>query len=148
MISEFIAENATGLILLALRLGLTLALYAFLAYAVRVIWRDLRQQTRADSLSPIPPIYLKPESASEEIVFKLNQITIGRSPGCDLHIQDETVSALHVRLYFRQNQWWVEDNDSSNGTTLNSIPVETPTVLTSGDQLMLGNIGIRVNFKQ
>ena len=148
MISSFLSENLVGLALLVLRLGLTLALYAFLVYAVRTIWQDLRQQTQSATLKPVPPIYLRPEGNAQATIFKLNEITVGRSPACDMCIQDETVSAVHARLYYRKNQWWVEDRDSSNGSTLNSLPIETPTVLTSGDQLTLGSFNIQINFPE
>jgi pSer/pThr/pTyr-binding forkhead associated (FHA) protein len=139
-------ENMTGLILLVLRLGLTLALYAFLIYAVRAIWQDLRQQTQSATLNMVPPIYLKPLGNGQETIYKLNEITLGRSPSCDMCIQDETVSAVHARLYYRKNQWWVEDKDSSNGSKLNGLPIETPTVLTAGDELTLGSFNILINF--
>lgn len=146
MISDFISENFTGLLLLIFRLGLTLALYAFLAYAIRTIWRDLRQPTREASFSIIPAISLIPAGQESGTTYKLNEITVGRSPLCDLHIQDDTVSAKHARLYYRKNQWWIEDNQSSNGSYLNDIPVEIPTVVTAGDQLKLGSFLIMINF--
>lgn len=148
MTSSFISENLTGLVLLVIRLGLTLVLYVFLAYAVRTIWQDLRKQTDARTLAKIPPISLQPAEAKQGTSFKLNEISLGRSPSCDFHIEDYTVSAVHARLYFRQNQWWVEDNDSSNGSFLNEIPVTTPTVLTSGDQLKLGTYIVLINFPE
>jgi pSer/pThr/pTyr-binding forkhead associated (FHA) protein len=144
--SEFISENITGLLLLVLRLGLTLALYAFLVYAVRTIWQDLRQQTHSATLSLVPPISLTPQGAEQPTSFRLNQISLGRAPACDLCLQDETVSAIHAHIYFRKNQWWVEDNKSSNGTRLNDHLVEMPTVLTAGDQLKLGSFIIQINF--
>lgn len=148
MISSFIVENLTSIFLLIIRLFLTLALYAFLAYAVRVIWQDLRKQTESASFGQVPPISLQPEKSTKGISFKLNEISLGRSPLCDLPIEDDTVSAHHARLYYRKNQWWVEDNDSSNGSFLNDIPVTTPTVLTSGDQLKLGNFSINIDFTE
>jgi pSer/pThr/pTyr-binding forkhead associated (FHA) protein len=148
MISSFFSENLTSLGLLVIRLGLTLALYAFLAYAVRIIWQDLRKQTNTAFFAQVPPISLQAEYDAEAISFKLNEVSLGRSPLCDFSIEDDTVSAQHARLYFRKNQWWIEDNDSSNGSFLNSLPVTTPTVLTSGDQLKLGSCTILINFPE
>jgi pSer/pThr/pTyr-binding forkhead associated (FHA) protein len=148
MISSFISENLTSLFLLVIRLGLTLALYGFLAFAVRTIWQDLRKQTNTDFFTRVPPISLQPEHAEKSISFKLNKVSLGRSPSCDFPIEDDTVSAQHARLYFRKNQWWIEDNDSSNGSFLNGLPVTTPTVLTSGDQLKLGSYTVLINFPE
>jgi pSer/pThr/pTyr-binding forkhead associated (FHA) protein len=148
MISGSISGNLTSVFLLVIRLSLTLALYAFLAYAVRIIWQDLRKQTDTAAFAQVPPISLLPENSQKSTAFKLNEISLGRSPSCDLPIQDDTVSAHHARLYFRKNQWWVEDNESSNGSFLNDSPVTTPTVLTSGDQLKLGSFTIFISFSE
>jgi pSer/pThr/pTyr-binding forkhead associated (FHA) protein len=148
MSSGFLSENLTGVLLLFLRLGLTAALYAFLVFAIRTIWQDLRQQTQSSTLGPVPEIFLRPDGVKEATTFKLNEITLGRSPSCDFSIQDTAVSAVHARLYFRKNQWWVEDNHSSNGSFLNDLPVDTATVLTSGDQLRLGSFNISINFSE
>lgn len=148
MISGSISGNLTSVVLLVIRLSLTLALYAFLAYAVKIIWQDLRKQTDTTAFAQVPPISLQPENLQKSTAFKLNEISLGRSPLCDLPIQDDTVSAHHARLYFRKNQWWVEDNESSNGSFLNDSPVTTPTVLTSGDQLKLGSFTIYINFSE
>jgi pSer/pThr/pTyr-binding forkhead associated (FHA) protein len=146
--SAFIADNTAGLILLILRLGLTVTLYFFLAYAIRTIWQDLRQGGKSADKFVVPQISLSKSGEINPITFKLNQVSIGRSPACDFCLQDETVSATHALLYYRKSQWWVEDNQSSNGSLLNDIPVETPTVLTSGDQLTIGSITILVDFPE
>ena len=146
MISKFISENLIGLILFVLRFGLTLTLFAFFTLAVKTIWQDLRAQTSSAAAKPIPPLVLQLFPSGENYSFNLNEISLGRDPGCDLHLTDESVSAIHARCYFRKNQWWFEDNGSSNGSSLNDTPVDTPTVLTSGDNLILGSVGLRIHF--
>jgi pSer/pThr/pTyr-binding forkhead associated (FHA) protein len=146
--SAFLAENSAGVILLILRLGMTISLYVFLVYAVRTIWQDLRQSEKSTGGLAAPPISLATGGDPKPTTFKLNQISIGRSPTCDYCLQDETVSATHAVLYYRKGQWWVEDNHSSNGSLLNDVSVETPTVLTSGDQLKIGSVTILIDFPE
>lgn len=43
-------------------------------------------------------------------------VTIGRSQGCDVTIDAESVSALHAVLYLEGRRWSLFDLDSANGT--------------------------------
>ncbi|MEN8241288.1 MAG: FHA domain-containing protein [Chloroflexota bacterium] len=146
MTSTFLSDNTVGVILFFLRLGLTLTLIAFFGVALKTIWQDFRKQTETASAISMPVIIFQPEHSAEEQRFSLNEISLGRDPGCDLQITDESVSARHARCYFRKSQWWLEDNHSSNGSKLNGIPVEAPTVITSGDQLSLGSVKLKISF--
>jgi pSer/pThr/pTyr-binding forkhead associated (FHA) protein len=97
----------------------------------------------------IPPIELKfkPQAGElEEKRFYLPEFFIGRDPVCECLLEDETVSSKHARISYRQNQWWVEDLDSSNGTFLNSQPVTLPTVLADNDQLRCGQVDFKISF--
>jgi predicted component of type VI protein secretion system len=46
-------------------------------------------------------------------------ITIGRSPECDIHINDPGLSRVHARLVPGEDGVVVEDLNSTNGTFLN-----------------------------
>ena len=75
-------------------------------------------------------------------------IILGREPGCDFSLDDQTVSSQHARLAYRKQQWWLEDLASTNGTFLNGDAVTTPVVITHGDELRLGHIGVRIEIGQ
>ena len=50
-----------------------------------------------------------------------DELTIGRSPGCGVAMpEDIYTSTLHARLFRRNDQLWVEDLGSTNGTFVNS----------------------------
>jgi pSer/pThr/pTyr-binding forkhead associated (FHA) protein len=42
----------------------------------------------------------------------------------------------------------LEDLASTNGTYLNDEPVTTPVVITHGDELRLGNLGLKIEISQ
>lgn len=63
--------------------------------------------------------------------------TIGRAPGCDLVLDDETVSKHHARIRCDTGPQ-IEDLHSTNGTYVNGRPVEVPMALRRGDRIALG----------
>jgi pSer/pThr/pTyr-binding forkhead associated (FHA) protein len=130
----------SGPLLLILRLLLAASLYAFLGIALFVLWQDLKVQSGKISQKITPPISVIYQQDEDYTTFNFNlpEITIGRDPACDCVIEDSTVSAQHARLAFRQNQWWVEDLHSTNGTYLNSEIVLAPLVITNSDRLRCG----------
>ena len=72
-------------------------------------------------------------------------INIGRSPDAELTIKSPAVSRLHARIYLENQQYFIEDLRSSNGTTLNGARVESPRQLKAGDQIALGK-GVTLDF--
>ena len=50
----------------------------------------------------------------------------------------DAVSRLHARFFLRDGQWFVEDNQSTNGTFVNGTRIANPTPLHTGDEIRLG----------
>ena len=50
-----------------------------------------------------------------------NEYIIGRDPNSDLFIDEATVSSHHLKVYKENNQWFIEDLNSTNGTYLGSF---------------------------
>jgi hypothetical protein len=63
---------------------------------------------------------------------------IGRHPENDLCIPDSRLSREHVRIENYADVFYVSDSGSSNGTTLNGVPLRSSTALKNGDLLNLG----------
>jgi pSer/pThr/pTyr-binding forkhead associated (FHA) protein len=132
----------SGPLLLALRILLVVALYAFLSWALYTVWRDLKRQSMLLTSPQVPPLTLiqKMDGISKPYRFTIPEITIGRDPACDVPLQDKTISVQHARLLYHHSQWWVEDLHSTNGTFLNQEPVSEPVVIAAGDQLRCGQL--------
>jgi FHA domain len=64
-------------------------------------------------------------------------LLIGRGPGCDVALPDQTVSRRHARLVFRDGSWIVQDLGSRNGVTVNGVRVGR-CQLQPGDRVGLG----------
>jgi serine protease Do len=73
-------------------------------------------------------------------------LLIGRSPKCQVVLQDDTVSSEHAWIVPSGNEVVVIDKGSSNGTYVNSV--ESPKVskigLRNGDRIFLGKKGSNV----
>lgn len=72
-----------------------------------------------------------------------SEVIIGRSPECDIVIQDNTVSARHARLIQRNNSWNIEDLDSTNGTFVNNKRVTKAYPLVGGEIIRLGKVELK-----
>jgi pSer/pThr/pTyr-binding forkhead associated (FHA) protein len=94
----------------------------------------------------IPKIILETDIDEQIMSMSFNkpEIIIGRDPTCDFVINDERVSLHHCKIIYQQNQWWVEDLASTNGTFLNESFVNTIIILINGDILKLGHIEIKI----
>ena len=62
---------------------------------------------------------------------------IGRSPDCDIFLDDVTVSRNHAVLVERNGKFYVEDQGSLNGTFVNRRRIDSAE-LTEGDELQIG----------
>jgi len=140
----------SGTLFLVIRLVCVVSLYAFLIWAFYTLWRDLKRQAESAAAVQVQGIELSreiPEGWTTQR-FMVAEILIGRDPTCDCQLEDMTVSAHHAKLTYHHNQWWVEDVGSTNGTYLNQENVTTATVLTTGDELQIGQVTLKVDLRK
>ena len=75
--------------------------------------------------------------AGETFELSAEQTTIGRSPDCDIFLDDVTVSRNHAVLVERDRHFFVEDQGSLNGTFVNRRRIDNQE-LENGDELQIG----------
>ncbi len=138
----------SGVVVLILRILMAIALYGFVFWAVYTIWKDLQVQSQTLASKKIPPLLIYPLDFLDRnpIRFEVPEVILGRDPACSFVVPDETVSARHTRFSYHQNQWWIEDLHSTNGTYLNEEPISTLTVIVSGDEVRCGQTAFRVEI--
>lgn len=100
--------------------------------------RDAIRSWRRDSVGAALPILALDWSGATP------QVLVGRSPGCDLLLEDPTVSRRHAQLFFREGRWILIDLESTNGSYLNGEPVHRAELL-PGDVVALGAERLRVD---
>ncbi|MDO9088051.1 MAG: FHA domain-containing protein [Anaerolineaceae bacterium] len=137
----------TAIVVLILRIVLALLLLGFIGLLLFTTWRQLKTQIKllSPELSTNIRISFKDHPDQEAFMIQQNDVLLGRDPNCKIHIPDETISAQHARLYLIDQNWWIHDLNSTNGTFLNDERIEQPCILTDNDMLQVGNIKLIIH---
>ncbi len=140
-----------------LRYSLLAAIWLFFVYAARMVWVEVRrsraEQPQAPAAAPVAvdkSLVLRlrvvdpPQRRGR--VFELGEeVTVGRSPGCAVPLDDDTfASSIHARVFRRSGELWIEDLGSTNGTFLNDERLEVPARLRRGDRVKVGSTILEV----
>lgn len=72
-----------------------------------------------------------------EYAIRNGKISIGRSDGNDVIINDPSVSRLHAIVLYTDEGWIVKDNNSSAGVGVNGYRVHEAEPLADGDRIMI-----------
>ena len=81
----------------------------------------------------------QPGHATREIELSDGVVSIGRALDNTLCLDGDTnVSRYHAVIEAREDGFWLSDLGSSNGTTLNDMPVESERQLKDGDLISVG----------
>jgi hypothetical protein len=75
--------------------------------------------------------------AGEHFSPQGERTTIGRSPDCDIFLDDVTVSRKHAELLQEDGRFTINDLGSLNGTYVNRRRIES-SPLSDGDELQIG----------
>ena len=72
----------------------------------------------------------------------VDRVTIGVATGCDIVLDDASVSKRHAYFTEANGGWRITDADSSAGTQVNNQPLApgVPCELVSGDRITLGYV--------
>lgn len=73
-------------------------------------------------------------------------IQIGREEGNDLVLSAGSVSSKHALIFFENDQWWLEDNSSLNGTYLNESKIIGRAALLPDDHVRCGDQMLKINY--
>lgn len=74
-------------------------------------------------------------------------LTVGRSPECEVFLNDMTVSRRHAVIEPTPSGWKITDQNSFNGIWINNKNV-TSAVLKEGDIIQIGAFCLRVDVKR
>ena len=83
-------------------------------------------------------VITKGAKAGLEMPLGDGPLTIGRSQESNLVIRDDYTSTHHARLMLWNDQWVIQDLDSTNGTFLDGSRVTLPTPVPLGSPVTIG----------
>ena len=86
-------------------------------------------------------------SEEKDGIFELGDraVVIGRSAECDIQLGVQNVSRKHARVLFQNEEYLIEDLESTNGVFVNGIKV-VKCVLRNDDQIEIG--GVKLVFME
>ena len=77
-------------------------------------------------------------NSGERISLDESPLLIGRGSDAAIRLDDDYVSTRHARIASSNDQWFVEDLGSTNGTYIGSQRLSQPTTLQLGSQVRIG----------
>ena len=137
------------------RFGSLALLWFFIFLIVRALRRDTveasasaPQRRRDREPSPAAPqgrrrgatrlIITEGPLAGSMVPLTPTSITIGRDQNCTLVLNDSYASSHHARVFPKDGAWWLEDLNSTNGTTLAGRAVHGAVELPVGVPVRIG----------
>ena len=103
-----------------------------------IILRDARRAWRQDPDIALDRLF---GFATLPPLGEQDDLNVGRSPDCELILDEPSVSKRHAMLHWddRNRRSTLRDLGSTNGTYLNRRKVTGPMRLERGDKLQIGN---------
>jgi hypothetical protein len=170
-VAVLVATQNLNAVLRIMQWGVIVLIFLFFLRVIRAVWVEMspatirktrserRQERRQERSAARPPdrpresrrrqLYLKvvqPDAQAGRTYDLDDELTIGRSPGCGVAMpEDIYTSTLHARLFRRNDQLWVEDLGSTNGTFVNSEQIKQAVRLGKGDLLQIGSTVFEVS---
>jgi pSer/pThr/pTyr-binding forkhead associated (FHA) protein len=132
------------IVLLAGKLLLLALLYLFLFAAMRTGVGMVSGRVRVTSGELVLAVTQGPRELRGTRLPISGPIVIGRSPGADIVIADDFVSARHARITPAPGGALLEDLGSTNGTVLDGARITSPALMRSGSVIELGTVRLEV----
>jgi hypothetical protein len=166
-----IATQNLDAVLHVMQWGVIALIFLFFLRVIRAVWVEMspatirkprwqKRQERRDERAASRPAAAPKASRRRQLYLKVvqppshagrsydldDELTIGRSPGCGVATpEDIYTSTLHARLFRHNEQLWVEDLGSTNGTYVNSERISKAVRLGKGDMLQIGSTVFEVS---
>lgn len=148
------------LVLQLTRAGFLVLLWMFVVAALRVVRSDLGAASGLRANLPLPRRVLMSQRGNRKAPTQLvvtagalagtrisldgRPILLGRADDSTLVLDDDYASTRHARLGFQDNDWFLEDLGSTNGTYLDRAKVTGPTRVPPGVPIRIGKTVIEL----
>lgn len=127
-----------------------ITLYSIIYYALKIMYKDVKYGKKKKApgkkahglevLSTIPNGTLGIGS----VIPVTSTISIGRREDNSIVLNDQFVSSYHAKIYVKNNDFYLEDLASTNGTFINDLKVEGRVRLKVDDKVKMGSTVFKV----
>lgn len=121
-------------------------IYYFIYHIIKLIYLDINRINQMQKRQFNSP-YLKLVNRKESLDFDIQEfydlkdvITIGRNKENDIQILDKFMSSQHLKITMDEEEYFLEDLGSVNGTYLNGEQIQDVMKLKTGDRIGLGQV--------
>lgn len=129
----------------------TFIIYLFIFGVIRLIYLDVKKMSRFENNSVnangVETAGLKPIKSKNNTKLALKnrymiygEAVIGRSKSCDIVFPESYVSSQHVRIWYEDGEWYLEDLGSRNGTVINGQRIRRAVMLDPQDEIEIGDL--------
>ena len=127
------------------RIVLVVLLYVFLVVTMRTGIGLVRGQRKDSDSIWVVSVDKGPRQLRGLHVDILGPTVVGRSPSCDIVIDQGFVSGIHAQYTLQGPSLVLEDLQSTNGTLVNGHPIDQPVTLREEDEVQVGDVIMRVS---
>ena len=125
-------------------------LYSIIYYALKIMYKDVKggKKKKAPGKKAHGLEVLKTISNGTlgigSVIPVTSMISIGRREDNSIVLNDQFVSSYHAKIYVKNNDFYLEDLASTNGTFINDSKVEGRVRLKVNDQIRMGSTVFKV----
>ncbi|KYH28480.1 FHA domain-containing protein [Clostridium colicanis] len=137
------------LVRLVLRLLIIVIIYIIIFWALRIMYKDIkggnrRRASRQLGLEVIKVGDNKSNLKVGSVIPIHSKMTIGRREDNLLVLHDQYVSGHHAVIFIKNNEYFIKDLDSTNGTLLNGKRLDKVLTLKLDDEIIIGEYIFKV----
>lgn len=128
-----------------LRLSVIAIIYFIIIYALKIMYTDTKSAGKKKKKVRRATDALEVLSSGDNTNLKTGSIipiadslTMGRKSDNIVVLDDKYTSSHHLRIYMRNNEYVLEDLESTNGTKVNDVKVKSTVALKNGDIIKVG----------
>lgn len=147
-----------------LKIALLGLLYLFFARVLWAVWTEVRvpaapgltvnrlkkpgatKTSKVAAGVPSKLLMVEPATMRGSTVSLEDEVLVGRAGECDVTLTDDAfISTKHARFFKKDDNWYVEDLGSTNGTLVNSHRITAAVVLRVDDRVQTGTAVFEVH---
>lgn len=127
----------------------TFIIYVFIFLVIRLIYMDVKKMSRFEenSVEDTECASLRPIKSKVPLTHELHrrytiydEAVIGRGKDCDIVINEKFVSIKHAIIWREDDEWYLDDLGSRNGTQVNGQRIKQEVVLEPQDVISIGGL--------